>query len=111
MSGFVPCYPCPLGTYQPEEGKNSCYKCPHGADTLTTAATNITDCEGKYPCIIHLTEIRLEDPLILLGKKLKNVKKNVEKKNLESLDTKIIPPSFQTSEVLNLNIGITMNFI
>ena len=47
MSGFVPCFPCPLGTYQPDEGKISCYKCPHGADTLSTAATNITDCEGN----------------------------------------------------------------
>ena len=47
MSGFVPCYPCPIGTYQPDDGKSACIKCPQGADTMTSASTNSSYCESK----------------------------------------------------------------
>ncbi|XP_053395851.1 sushi, von Willebrand factor type A, EGF and pentraxin domain-containing protein 1-like [Mercenaria mercenaria] len=44
-TGLQPCWPCPIGTYQPKGGKSSCIKCPANSDTAQTASTQISQCE------------------------------------------------------------------
>ncbi|XP_041522679.1 signal peptide, CUB and EGF-like domain-containing protein 2 isoform X4 [Microtus oregoni] len=39
------CIRCPLGTYQPEFGKNSCVSCPGNTTTDFDGSTNITQCK------------------------------------------------------------------
>ena len=46
-SGLSPCYQCPYGTYQPDEGQTVCIKCPNEADTEQRAATSMTECLGR----------------------------------------------------------------
>ncbi|XP_027708388.1 signal peptide, CUB and EGF-like domain-containing protein 2 isoform X2 [Vombatus ursinus] len=52
--GFSPCQPCPLGTYQPEGGRTSCFPCAGSwRGELTTkhpGATTFQDCEAKVQC-------------------------------------------------------------
>ncbi|GAB1600780.1 sushi, von Willebrand factor type A, EGF and pentraxin domain-containing protein 1-like [Argonauta hians] len=38
------CHPCPIGSYQDEEGKTECMKCPPGSNTLSTKSKDIKDC-------------------------------------------------------------------
>uniref|UniRef100_A0A7N4PWR1 Signal peptide, CUB and EGF-like domain-containing protein 2 n=1 Tax=Sarcophilus harrisii TaxID=9305 RepID=A0A7N4PWR1_SARHA len=53
-NGFSPCQPCPLGTYQPEVGRTSCFPCARSwRGELTTkhpGATTFQDCEAKVQC-------------------------------------------------------------
>ncbi|XP_007497138.2 signal peptide, CUB and EGF-like domain-containing protein 2 isoform X3 [Monodelphis domestica] len=53
-TGFSPCLPCPLGTYQPEVGRTSCFPCAGSWwGELTTkhpGATTFQDCETKVQC-------------------------------------------------------------
>ena len=66
MSGFVPCYPCPIGTYQPDDGKSACIKCPQGADTMTSASTNSSYCESKINILSSTCSIFIIMPFFLL---------------------------------------------
>lgn len=45
--GFVPCRPCPLGTYQPEVGRTSCFPCGGNLVTKRSSAVAFQDCETK----------------------------------------------------------------
>ncbi|NXU64180.1 SCUB2 protein, partial [Horornis vulcanius] len=45
--GFKPCLPCPLGTYQPEAGRVSCFPCGGGLTTRHSGASLFQDCETK----------------------------------------------------------------
>ncbi|XP_032862831.2 signal peptide, CUB and EGF-like domain-containing protein 2 isoform X3 [Tyto alba] len=48
--GFKPCLPCPLGTYQPEAGRVSCFPCGGGLTTRHSSAFLFQDCETKVQC-------------------------------------------------------------
>ncbi|XP_050192443.1 signal peptide, CUB and EGF-like domain-containing protein 2 isoform X2 [Myiozetetes cayanensis] len=48
--GFRPCLPCPLGTYQPEAGRVSCFPCGGGLTTRHSSASLFQDCEAKVQC-------------------------------------------------------------
>ncbi|NXP59978.1 SCUB2 protein, partial [Chloropsis cyanopogon] len=48
--GFKPCLPCPLGTYQPEAGRVSCFPCGGGLTTRHSGASLFQDCETRVQC-------------------------------------------------------------
>ncbi|XP_061855902.1 signal peptide, CUB and EGF-like domain-containing protein 2 isoform X2 [Colius striatus] len=48
--GFKPCLPCPLGMYQPEAGRVSCFPCGGGLTTRHSGASSFQDCETKVQC-------------------------------------------------------------
>ncbi|XP_066439755.1 signal peptide, CUB and EGF-like domain-containing protein 2 isoform X3 [Eleutherodactylus coqui] len=48
--GFRPCVPCPLGMYQPESGRTSCFSCGGGLATKQSGASSFHDCETKVQC-------------------------------------------------------------
>ncbi|XP_017260814.1 signal peptide, CUB and EGF-like domain-containing protein 2 isoform X5 [Kryptolebias marmoratus] len=48
--GFVPCRPCPLGTYQPEVGRTSCFPCGGNLVTKRSSAVTFQECETKVQC-------------------------------------------------------------
>ncbi|XP_036400444.1 signal peptide, CUB and EGF-like domain-containing protein 2 isoform X3 [Megalops cyprinoides] len=48
--GFVPCLPCPLGSYQPEMGRTSCFPCGGNLVTKHVGAVSFQDCETKVQC-------------------------------------------------------------
>eukprot|EP00057_Strongylocentrotus_purpuratus_P020002 XP_011674476.1 PREDICTED: uncharacterized protein LOC754362 [Strongylocentrotus purpuratus] len=54
-SGFVPCMPCPLGTYQSGTQRSTCHQCPGETTTMKTGSTDasmcvdIDECESQ-PC-------------------------------------------------------------
>uniref|UniRef100_A0A4W3JA57 Signal peptide, CUB and EGF-like domain-containing protein 2 n=1 Tax=Callorhinchus milii TaxID=7868 RepID=A0A4W3JA57_CALMI len=48
--GFKACQPCPLGTYQPEIGRTSCFPCGGGLTTKRERAAAFQDCETKVQC-------------------------------------------------------------
>ncbi|XP_075402217.1 signal peptide, CUB and EGF-like domain-containing protein 2 [Tenrec ecaudatus] len=48
--GFAPCQPCPLGTFQPEAGRTSCFSCGGGLPTKYLGATSFQDCETRVQC-------------------------------------------------------------
>ncbi|XP_033008798.1 signal peptide, CUB and EGF-like domain-containing protein 2 isoform X2 [Lacerta agilis] len=50
VDGFKPCLACPLGTYQPESGRTSCFTCGGGLMTKLTGATVFQNCETKVQC-------------------------------------------------------------
>lgn len=45
--GFVPCLPCPLGTYQPEVGRTFCFPCGGNLVTKRSSAVTFQECETK----------------------------------------------------------------
>ncbi|XP_040893707.1 signal peptide, CUB and EGF-like domain-containing protein 2 isoform X4 [Toxotes jaculatrix] len=48
--GFTPCLPCPLGTYQPEVGRTSCFPCGGNLITKRSGAVTFQECETKVQC-------------------------------------------------------------
>ncbi|XP_077084533.1 signal peptide, CUB and EGF-like domain-containing protein 2 isoform X8 [Siphateles boraxobius] len=48
--GFVPCLPCPQGTYQPEVGRTSCFPCGGSLTTKYDGAVSFQNCETKVQC-------------------------------------------------------------
>uniref|UniRef100_A0A674A7E6 Signal peptide, CUB domain, EGF-like 2 n=1 Tax=Salmo trutta TaxID=8032 RepID=A0A674A7E6_SALTR len=48
--GFIPCLPCPMGTYQPEVGRTSCFHCGGNLVTKHNGAVSFQDCETKVQC-------------------------------------------------------------
>ncbi|KAL7406890.1 hypothetical protein ABVT39_028109 [Epinephelus coioides] len=48
--GFVPCLPCPLGTYQPEVGRTTCFPCGGNLVTKRSGAITFQECETKVQC-------------------------------------------------------------
>ncbi|XP_075878317.1 signal peptide, CUB and EGF-like domain-containing protein 2 isoform X4 [Nelusetta ayraudi] len=48
--GFVPCLPCPLGTYQPEVGRTFCFPCGGNLVTKRSSAVTFQECETKVQC-------------------------------------------------------------
>ncbi|XP_029986880.1 signal peptide, CUB and EGF-like domain-containing protein 2 isoform X4 [Sphaeramia orbicularis] len=48
--GFIPCLPCPLGTYQPEVGRTSCFPCGGSLVTKRPGAVTFQECETKVQC-------------------------------------------------------------
>ncbi|XP_050037008.1 sushi, von Willebrand factor type A, EGF and pentraxin domain-containing protein 1-like [Dermacentor andersoni] len=42
------CSPCPMGTYQDQDGAVSCKPCPEGAVTFASKSTSVDDCQ--VPC-------------------------------------------------------------
>lgn len=48
--GFKPCLPCPIGTYQPEAGRVSCFPCGGGLMTRHSSTSLFQDCETKVQC-------------------------------------------------------------
>ncbi|KAM9301654.1 signal peptide, CUB and EGF-like domain-containing protein 2 [Gastrophryne carolinensis] len=48
--GFRPCDPCPLGSYQPEAGRTSCFPCGGGLTTRHSGASSFHDCETRVQC-------------------------------------------------------------
>uniref|UniRef100_A0A3Q3X3C6 Protein CEGP1 n=1 Tax=Mola mola TaxID=94237 RepID=A0A3Q3X3C6_MOLML len=48
--GFIPCWPCPLGTYQPEVGRTSCFPCGGNLVTKRSGAVTFQECETKVQC-------------------------------------------------------------
>lgn len=45
--GFVPCLLCPLGTYQPEVGRTTCFPCGGNLVTKHIGAVTFQECETK----------------------------------------------------------------
>ncbi len=41
------CKPCPLNSYNDQEGVVNCQACPKGSLTLKTGSTQISDCIGN----------------------------------------------------------------
>uniref|UniRef100_A0A8C9W1Z0 Signal peptide, CUB domain, EGF-like 2 n=1 Tax=Scleropages formosus TaxID=113540 RepID=A0A8C9W1Z0_SCLFO len=50
QDGFVPCLRCPLGSYQPEVGRTSCFTCGGSLVTKYEGAISFQDCETKVQC-------------------------------------------------------------
>ncbi|XP_069479790.1 signal peptide, CUB and EGF-like domain-containing protein 2 isoform X9 [Ambystoma mexicanum] len=50
LDGFKPCHLCPMGTYQPERGRTSCFSCGGGLGTKHIAASAFQECETKVQC-------------------------------------------------------------
>ncbi|XP_067298818.1 signal peptide, CUB and EGF-like domain-containing protein 2 isoform X8 [Pseudorasbora parva] len=48
--GFLPCLPCPQGTYQPEVGRTSCFPCGGSLTTKYDGSVSFQDCETKVQC-------------------------------------------------------------
>ncbi|XP_072515943.1 signal peptide, CUB and EGF-like domain-containing protein 2 isoform X3 [Salminus brasiliensis] len=48
--GFVPCRPCPRGTYQPETGRTSCLACGGSLITKYEGEVSFQACETKVQC-------------------------------------------------------------
>ncbi|XP_078719814.1 signal peptide, CUB and EGF-like domain-containing protein 2 isoform X3 [Lampetra fluviatilis] len=48
--GFRPCQHCPMGTYQPEAGRSSCFLCGGGLMTKFEGSTAFQDCETRVHC-------------------------------------------------------------
>lgn len=52
--GFIPCLPCPLGMYQPEVGRTSCFPCGGNLVTKRSGAVTFQQCETKGGNIIRV---------------------------------------------------------
>ncbi|XP_060924865.1 signal peptide, CUB and EGF-like domain-containing protein 2 isoform X4 [Limanda limanda] len=48
--GFIPCLPCPLGTYQQEVGRTTCFPCGGNLATKRSGALTFQECETKVQC-------------------------------------------------------------
>uniref|UniRef100_A0A3Q3R8J9 Signal peptide, CUB and EGF-like domain-containing protein 2 n=1 Tax=Monopterus albus TaxID=43700 RepID=A0A3Q3R8J9_MONAL len=49
-NGLIPCLPCPLGRYQPEVGRTSCFPCGGNLVTKHSGAVTFQECETKVQC-------------------------------------------------------------
>ncbi|XP_037103788.1 signal peptide, CUB and EGF-like domain-containing protein 2 isoform X5 [Syngnathus acus] len=50
QDGFTPCLVCPLGSYQPEVGRTTCFPCGGNLVTKRSGAVTFQDCETKVQC-------------------------------------------------------------
>lgn len=50
QDGFVPCMPCPLGSYQPDVGRTTCFLCGGNLVTKHHGAVTFQECETKVQC-------------------------------------------------------------
>ncbi|XP_072320675.1 signal peptide, CUB and EGF-like domain-containing protein 2 isoform X4 [Eucyclogobius newberryi] len=50
LDGFIPCLPCPLGTYQPDVGRTTCFPCGGNLVTKHSGAVTFQECETKVQC-------------------------------------------------------------
>ncbi|XP_047436704.1 signal peptide, CUB and EGF-like domain-containing protein 2 isoform X5 [Mugil cephalus] len=50
QDGFTPCLSCPLGMYQPEVGRTSCFPCGGNLVTKRSGAVTFQECETKVQC-------------------------------------------------------------
>ncbi|KAE8606083.1 hypothetical protein XENTR_v10010595 [Xenopus tropicalis] len=48
--GFRPCDSCPLGTYQPDGGRTSCFPCGGNLITKHPGSTSFQECETRVQC-------------------------------------------------------------
>ncbi|XP_030056873.1 signal peptide, CUB and EGF-like domain-containing protein 2 [Microcaecilia unicolor] len=48
--GFKPCMSCPVGKYQPDSGRTSCFPCGGGLTTKRIGAILFQDCETRVQC-------------------------------------------------------------
>ncbi|XP_077419237.1 signal peptide, CUB and EGF-like domain-containing protein 2 isoform X7 [Vanacampus margaritifer] len=48
--GFTPCLLCPLGSYQPEVGRTTCFPCGGNLVTKRSGAVTFQECETKVQC-------------------------------------------------------------
>ncbi|XP_029284475.1 signal peptide, CUB and EGF-like domain-containing protein 2 isoform X4 [Cottoperca gobio] len=48
--GFPPCLPCPLGAYQPEVGRTTCFSCGGNLVSKRSGAVTFQECETKVQC-------------------------------------------------------------
>ncbi|XP_077374524.1 signal peptide, CUB and EGF-like domain-containing protein 2 isoform X7 [Festucalex cinctus] len=48
--GFLPCLLCPLGSYQPEVGRTTCFPCGGNLVTKHSGAVTFQECETKVQC-------------------------------------------------------------
>ncbi|XP_061526927.1 signal peptide, CUB and EGF-like domain-containing protein 2 isoform X8 [Phycodurus eques] len=48
--GFGPCPPCPLGSYQPDAGRTTCFPCGGNLVTKRSGAVTFQECETKVQC-------------------------------------------------------------
>ena len=60
------CFPCPIGTYQDQEGQSNCTMCPLGMITNGMGAVNITECFGEclnllFLCVTGSFKMSLKD--------------------------------------------------
>ena len=59
------CLDCPKGTYQDQEAKEFCYKCPNGTSTSGPRSKNASYCKGVRPpsapfsCFEYLSQCRI----------------------------------------------------
>ncbi|XP_074641309.1 sushi, von Willebrand factor type A, EGF and pentraxin domain-containing protein 1-like [Tubulanus polymorphus] len=65
-SGLEPCFPCPVGHFQPDAGQTACYICPSDAMTFNTGSTHISDCQGieyssQIPKSVSTAELLVND--------------------------------------------------
>ncbi|XP_019742208.1 signal peptide, CUB and EGF-like domain-containing protein 2 isoform X4 [Hippocampus comes] len=50
QDGFTPCLLCPLGSYQPEVGRTTCFPCGGNLVTKRSGAVTFQECETKVQC-------------------------------------------------------------
>ncbi|XP_049573980.1 signal peptide, CUB and EGF-like domain-containing protein 2 isoform X5 [Syngnathus scovelli] len=50
QDGFTPCLVCPLGSYQPEVGRTTCFPCGGNLVTKRSGAVTFQECETKVQC-------------------------------------------------------------
>nr|XP_006817984.1 PREDICTED: signal peptide, CUB domain, EGF-like 2 [Saccoglossus kowalevskii] len=51
INGFKPCQPCTKGSFQPEWGRTSCFRCGDGLTTKGTASASFSECTVKERCM------------------------------------------------------------
>ena len=70
---FVGCQPCPIGTFQPNQGELQCNACETNHTTRNTGSTYSGDCIVKGRFVDFLNEANLAQVLKLLQNKINTV--------------------------------------